>query len=122
MPTEDSSRGVYGIAVAAELAGAGEQTLRLYERKGLLTPDRTAGGTRRYSDDDVSTLRRVAVLLGEGLNLAGARRVIELETLNRGLEAKIVELTGDRGEGSSSETPRRRRRPERAGPEARSTP
>ncbi|THG31602.1 MerR family transcriptional regulator [Naasia lichenicola] len=88
----EDDKGVYGIAVAAEMAGIGEQALRLYERRGLLTPDRTAGGTRRYSVDDVTILRRVAQLLGEGLNLAGARRVLELEEDNRRLEAKITRL------------------------------
>ncbi len=90
-------RGVYGIAVAAEMAGIGEQALRLYERRGLLTPDRTAGGTRRYSVDDVTLLRRVAQLLSEGLNLAGARRVLELEEINRRLEAKIARLARREG-------------------------
>lgn len=88
-----SARGVYGITVAAELAGLGEQTLRLYERKGLLTPCRTAGGTRRYSDDDVAVLLRAAELLAQGLNLAGARQVIELEATNRELRIRIAELT-----------------------------
>jgi MerR family transcriptional regulator/heat shock protein HspR len=85
-------RGVYGIAVAAELAGVGQQTLRLYERKGLLTPSRTAGGTRRYSDNDVVVLRRVGELLAEGLNLTGARRVLELELVNGQLRMQIAKL------------------------------
>ena len=89
----EGDRGVYGIAVAAELAGVGEQTLRLYERKGLLTPARTSGGTRRYSDNDVVILRRVVELLSEGLNLTGARRVLELEILNGQLLAQIAKLT-----------------------------
>jgi MerR family transcriptional regulator/heat shock protein HspR len=87
-----SARAVYGIAVAAELAGVAEQTLRLYERKGLLSPHRTPGGTRRYSDDDVSRLRRVIALLAEGLNLVGARRVLELETVNSRLRSRIDQL------------------------------
>ena len=86
-------RGVYGIAVAAEMAGVGEQTLRLYERKGLLTPSRTPGGTRRYSVNDISVLRRIAALLAEGINLAGARRVLDLETTNDELRGRIAELT-----------------------------
>jgi len=85
-------RGLYGIAVAAELAGLGEQTLRLYERKGLLTPARTSGGTRRYSDHDVVILRRTVELLAEGLNLTGARRVLELEHLNGQLRTQIAKL------------------------------
>jgi MerR family transcriptional regulator/heat shock protein HspR len=83
------SRGVYGIAVAAELLGVGEQTLRLYERKGLLEPDRTAGGTRRYSQDDLVTLRRVIELLDGGVNLAGARHVLALEADNRMLRSQL---------------------------------
>ena len=88
----DGDRGVYSIAVAAELAGLGEQTLRLYERKGLLKPARTSGGTRRYSDNDVVILRRVVELLADGLNLTGARRVLELELLNGQLRTQIAKL------------------------------
>ncbi len=84
-----SSRGVYGIAVAAELVGVGEQTLRLYERKGLLEPSRTAGGTRRYSEDDLAILRRVIELLDAGVNLIGARHILELEAANRLLHAQL---------------------------------
>lgn len=90
----DTARGVYSIAVAAELVGLGEQTLRLYERRGLLTPDRTAGGTRRYSADDLRVLRRVAALLEEGLNLAGAQRVLQLEAENDLLAADNRALRG----------------------------
>ena len=90
-----SSRGVYGITVAAELVGIGEQALRLYERKGLLTPARTAGGTRRYSDDDLAILRRVVELVEAGVNLVGARHVLELEAANRLLRSRLEELAGD---------------------------
>ncbi len=79
------ARGVYAISVAAELVGTGQQNIRQYERKGLLTPDRTDGGTRRYSENDLATLRRIGVLLDEGLNLAGVKLVLELEAENRGL-------------------------------------
>ncbi|MEV7660473.1 MerR family transcriptional regulator [Paenarthrobacter sp. NPDC089316] len=79
------AQGVYAISVAAELVGTGQQNIRQYERKGLLTPDRTDGGTRRYSENDLATLRRIGVLLDEGLNLAGVKRVLELEAENRGL-------------------------------------
>ncbi|UXM92876.1 MerR family transcriptional regulator [Paenarthrobacter sp. JL.01a] len=81
----DDGRGVYAISVAAELVGTGQQNIRQYERKGLLTPERTDGGTRRYSENDLATLRRIGVLLDEGLNLAGVKRVLELEEANRGL-------------------------------------
>ncbi len=89
----ESTRGVYGITVAAELSGAREQALRLYERKGLLTPVRTAGGTRRYSERDVTVLRRIVALLEEGVNLAGARRVLDLEATNRQLMKRLSDLT-----------------------------
>ena len=88
-----AQRGVYGIAVAAELVGLGEQTLRLYERRGLFTPTRTPGGTRRYSDDDLDVLRRVIALLDEGINLAGAKRILELEAANHTLRLRITELS-----------------------------
>lgn len=90
MVERSSSRGVYGITVAAEMAGVGEQTLRLYERKRLLAPDRTAGGTRRYSDDDVAVLRRIVALVAEGLNLAGVHRVLALESTIADLRARIA--------------------------------
>lgn len=103
-PEPSRARGVYSIAVAAELVGVGEQTLRLYERKGLLEPSRTAGGTRRYSEDDLSILRRVVELLDAGVNLVGARHVLALETTNRLLRAQLEEsvqqaVDGDRFAG-----------------------
>lgn len=76
---KDRSMAVYVISVAAELAGVHPQTLRIYERKGLLGPARTLGGSRRYSDHDIETLRRIQDLTSAGLNLEGVRRVIELE-------------------------------------------
>ena len=72
-------RAVYVISVAAELAGLHPQTLRIYERKGLLDPARTGGGSRRYSDADIALLRRIQELTAEGLNLAGVQRVLALE-------------------------------------------
>jgi MerR family transcriptional regulator/heat shock protein HspR len=76
----ERSRAVYVISVAAELAGVHPQTLRIYERKGLVDPARTGGGSRRYSDADISQLRRIQELTNEGLNLAGVKRVLELES------------------------------------------
>ena len=73
------TRAVYVISVAAELAGLHPQTLRIYERKGLVDPARTGGGSRRYSDSDIAQLRRIQELTSEGLNLAGVQRVLELE-------------------------------------------
>src|ERR671931_2492727 len=73
-------RGVYIISVAAELAGVHPQTLRIYERKGLLQPQRSAGNTRRYSDRDIDRLRAIQELTQEhGVNLAGVRMIVELE-------------------------------------------
>ena len=80
-------QGVYGISVAAELVGMGVQNLRAYEARGLLEPDRTDGGTRRYSADDLERLRRIGDLLDAGLNLAGISMVLDLETQNRKLRA-----------------------------------
>ncbi len=72
-------RGVYVISVAAELAGVHPQTLRIYERRGLLDPARTGGGSRRYSERDIARLRRIHELTEAGLNLAGVKAVMELE-------------------------------------------
>src|SRR5689334_25214077 len=75
----ERTRALYVISVAAELAGLHPQTLRIYERKGLVDPARTGGGSRRYSDADIAQLRRIQELTSEGLNLAGVQRVLELE-------------------------------------------
>jgi MerR family transcriptional regulator/heat shock protein HspR len=75
----DRERALYVISVAAELAGVHPQTLRIYERKGLVDPARTVGGSRRYSDADINLLRRIQELTNEGLNLAGVKRVLDLE-------------------------------------------
>jgi MerR family transcriptional regulator/heat shock protein HspR len=85
----DPTKGVYGISTAADLVGTGLQNLRLYERKGLLSPDRTSGGTRRYSDDDLARLRRIGQLLTSGLNLAGIAMVLDLELDNARLRARL---------------------------------
>lgn len=80
---------VYVISVAAELAGMHPQTLRIYERRGLLRPARTEGGNRRYSDADISLLRRIAELTNDGMNLEGIRRVMELEQENARLRDEL---------------------------------
>ena len=85
-------QGVYGISVAAEMVGTGPQNLRLYERRGLLEPTRTAGGTRLYSRDDVARLRRILDLLAGGINLAGVALVLELQD-------DLARLRGRRGSG-----------------------
>ncbi len=91
MSEEHRSRAVYVISVAAELAGVHPQTLRVYERKGLLDPTRTQGGSRRFSERDLERLRQIQDLTNEGLNLEGVRRVLELQAevtrLQRELEA-----------------------------------
>jgi MerR family transcriptional regulator/heat shock protein HspR len=86
---QDPGRGVYAISVAAELVGMGPQTLRLYEERGLLEPARSAGGTRRYSGEDLERLRRIADLLGTGLNLTGVAMVIDLQDRNARLRADL---------------------------------
>jgi MerR family transcriptional regulator/heat shock protein HspR len=75
----DRPRAVYAISVAAELSGTAIQNLRVGERRGLVSPERTEGGTRRYSEEDVERLVRIRELLDAGLNLAGVNRVLELE-------------------------------------------
>jgi MerR family transcriptional regulator/heat shock protein HspR len=88
----EPSRAVYVISVAAELAGVHPQTLRIYERKGLVDPARTEGGSRRYSDADINHLRRIQELTNEGLNLAGVKRVLELEAMVERMEREVAEL------------------------------
>lgn len=90
-----STRAVYVISVAAELAGVHPQTLRIYERKGLLDPQRTIGGNRRYSDADLAELRRIQELTTTGVNLEGVRRILVLE---RELTRLTVELEDARSE------------------------
>jgi MerR family transcriptional regulator/heat shock protein HspR len=85
-------RAVFVISVAAELAGMHAQTLRMYERKGLLNPTRTPGGSRRYSEEDVALLRRIQELTNTGLNLEGVRRVIELEAEVTRLRMEVEQL------------------------------
>ena len=75
----DPGQAIYIISVAAELAGVHPQTLRVYERKGLVSPQRTEGNTRRYSERDIDQLRKIQELTQEGINLAGVMRILELE-------------------------------------------
>jgi MerR family transcriptional regulator/heat shock protein HspR len=82
-----ASQGVYGISVAAELSGIPVQSLRLYERYGLLSPSRSNGGTRRYSANDLERLRRISELVADGVNLAGIGRILELQDDNAELLA-----------------------------------
>ena len=78
--------------MTSELSGVGPQTLRLYERRGLLTPSRTDGGTRRYSDDDLERLQRITELVDQGVNLAGIVHILDLETRNSQLESDYTQL------------------------------
>ena len=88
----DMDHGLFSISVAAELAGLHPQTLRIYEREGLLQPVRSEGGTRRYSRNDVHRLQQICALTGEGLNVAGVRRVLQLQEETRQLQAEIARL------------------------------
>jgi len=76
---DDNERALYIISVAAELAGVHPQTLRIYERKGLIEPKRTEGRSRRYSDRDIELLQHIQELTNEGVGLAGVKRILELE-------------------------------------------
>jgi MerR family transcriptional regulator/heat shock protein HspR len=88
-PQRRDGRALYAISVAARLAGTGQQNIRLYETRGLLTPVRTAGGTRQYSDSDIAVLLHIGELLEQGLNLAGVAKVLELEAANARLHRAL---------------------------------
>ena len=88
----NSNRAVYVISVAAELTGMHPQTLRIYERKGLLDPSRTSGGSRRFSESDLSRLRHIQELTATGLNLEGVRRVLQLEAELTRLRDELAEV------------------------------
>jgi MerR family transcriptional regulator, heat shock protein HspR len=112
----DLDRGLFSISVAAELAGLHPQTLRIYEREGLLDPARSAGGTRRYSRRDIEKLAEICALTADGLNLAGIRRVLQLQEETRQLQAELArlrELVGQRP------APRRGQLPGRSCPASR---
>jgi MerR family transcriptional regulator/heat shock protein HspR len=94
----DLDRGLFSISVAAELAGLHPQTLRIYEREGLLDPARSAGGTRRYSRRDIDRLAEICSLTADGLNLAGIRRVLLLQEETRQLHAELARLQALAGE------------------------
>ena len=85
----DPGRGLYGISVAAELVGSAPQNLRLYETRGLISPTRSQGGTRRYSDEDLERLRQIGRLLDDGLNLAGIAAVLALQAVNQDLRTEL---------------------------------
>lgn len=90
---DDPAKPVYVISVAAELAGMHAQTLRQYDRLGLVTPERTGGGGRRYSMRDIAQLRQVQELSSEGVSLAGIQRIMQLENQVAALSARVSELS-----------------------------
>ncbi len=92
MADRDADRAVYVISVAAELTGMHPQTLRIYERKGLLDPERTSGGSRRFSEHDLERLRHIQELTATGLNLEGVRRVLQLESELTRLREELVQV------------------------------
>lgn len=92
MADELRDRALYIISVAAELAGVHPQTLRIYERKGLIEPTRTEGRSRRYSDRDIALLQRIQELTNEGVSLAGVRKVLDLEAELERKKRRLVEL------------------------------
>ena len=101
----DGDRGLFSISVAAELAGLHPQTLRIYEREGLIDPARSAGGTRRYSSRDIDRLAEICALAADGLNLAGIRRVLLMQEETRQLQTEVARLRelldGGAGPGGS---------------------
>ena len=110
---------VYVISVAAELVGMHPQTLRNYERTGLLDPSRTRGGERRFSDGDLDQLRRIQQLTGEGHNLEGVRRILELEARGRrAAQASSTQLRAARGAPGRRGAPLVPARPRAAAPGA----
>ena len=88
----EPDRALYGISVAAELTGINPQMLRVYESKGLLEPQRTDGGTRRYSRNDIDRINQITTLLGSGLNLAGVQQVLALEAETDRLRTEVERL------------------------------
>ncbi len=105
MSDRSESTPVYSIAVAAQLSGLPQATLRLYEKKGLLTPARTEGGTRRYSDDEVTRLRQVADLQKDGVNLTGISMVLELQDQNEALRKQVADTAGSAPTRSQEDAP-----------------
>jgi MerR family transcriptional regulator/heat shock protein HspR len=92
-------RALYAISVAAELTGVNPQMLRVYENRGLLEPQRTEGGTRRYSGRDIDRIKQITALLASGLNLAGVEQVLALEAETDRLRDQIEELRRDQDTG-----------------------
>ena len=108
-PRARSARGVYGISVASELSGIDPQTLRLYERRGLLTPARTDGGTRRYSDADLDLLQQINELVAQGINIAGIAQILHLQHRNTALESDNSDLKSENARLRSGKPTKARR-------------
>lgn len=109
MNSRSRTQAVYVISVAAELAGMHPQTLRIYERRGLVQPARTQGGNRRYSDADIERLERISNLADQGMNLEGIRRVMELEFENQRLRDELSRARAA-AESAQSDAEKRQRR------------
>ena len=109
MNNRSHNSAVYVISVAAELAGMHPQTLRIYERRGLVRPARTEGGNRRYSDADIEVLQRISDLTAEGMNVEGIRRVMELEAENARLRDELARANAI-AQHAVAEAERRQRR------------
>ncbi len=109
MSTRQPDRAVYVISVFAQLAGVHPQTLRNYERNGLLNPERTSGGSRRFSDHDLAALRRIQELTNEGVNLEGVKRIMALEAELDSLKSE-VRLVAERARDVVAQTHRQYRR------------
>ena len=109
MSIRTRTQAVYVISVAAELAGMHPQTLRIYERRGLVRPARTQGGNRRYSDADIERLQRISDLAEEGMNLEGIRRVMELEFENAELRKQLTQAQ-HQAESAQADAEKRQRR------------
>lgn len=100
-----ADRALYSISVTSELTGVNPQMLRVYEQKGLLTPHRTRGGTRRYSGNDVDTIAEITTLLAAGLNLAGVDHVLQLRSETRRLQDELDRIRADAGESEGAPPP-----------------
>ena len=109
MSTRSRTQAVYVISVAAELAGMHPQTLRIYERRGLVQPARTQGGNRRYSDADIERLQRISDLAEQGMNLEGIRRVMELEYENAKLRSELEQARAAAASATADAERRQRR-------------
>jgi MerR family transcriptional regulator, heat shock protein HspR len=116
-PWGEPGRGLFSISVAAELTGLHPQTLRLYDQEGLVRPGRSAGGTRRYSTDDLDRLHQIMTLTSDGINLAGVRRILELQEQTRLLQAEVSRLAAAaRNRPDRNTRPAPPARPERRDP------